>query len=74
MGRPRMPTNMEPLIVASLTLCAAETTSPLSTAPVRTPSKPAYFTITADRNAADEDGVQQGDELTILAEDWYYGG
>ena len=35
--------------------------------------KPAYFTVTPTI-AVDEDAVQQGDELTIIVEDWYYGG
>ena len=34
--------------------------------------KPAYFTITPTV-MPDDDSVQQGDELTILVEDWYYG-
>ena len=34
--------------------------------------KPAFFTITPTV-MPDEDGVQQGDEMTILVEDWYYG-
>ena len=35
--------------------------------------KPAYFMITPTV-MPDEESVQQGDELTILVEDWYYGG
>ena len=35
--------------------------------------KPAYFTVTPTI-AVDEDAVQQGDALTIIVEDWYYGG
>ena len=35
--------------------------------------KPAYFTVTPTIGV-DEDAVQQGDELTIIVEDWYYGG
>ena len=35
--------------------------------------KPAYFMITPTV-MPDDDSVQQGDELTILVEDWYYGG
>ena len=34
--------------------------------------KSAYFTVTPTI-AVDEDAVQQGDELTIIVEDWYYG-
>ena len=34
--------------------------------------KPAYFMITPTV-MPDEESVQQGDELTILVEDWYYG-
>ena len=39
----------------------------------RTANKAAFFTITPTITPEDE-GVQQGDELTILVEDWYYGG
>ena len=39
----------------------------------RTANSPAFFTITPTITPEDE-GVQQGDELTILVEDWYYGG
>ena len=35
--------------------------------------KPDYFTLTPTIGV-DEDAVQQGDELTIIVEDWYYGG
>ena len=38
----------------------------------RTANVSAYFTITPTITPEDE-GVQQGDELTILVEDWYYG-
>ena len=38
----------------------------------RTANVSAYFTITPTITPGDE-GVQQGDELTILVEDWYYG-
>ena len=34
--------------------------------------KSAYFTVTPTIGV-DEDAVQQGDELTIIVEDWYYG-
>ena len=37
-----------------------------------TADRSAYFTVTPTI-AVDEDAVQQGDELTIIVEDWYYG-
>ena len=39
----------------------------------KTANKSTYFTVTPTI-AVDEDAVQQGDELTIIVEDWYYGG
>ena len=39
----------------------------------KTADKSTYFTVTPTI-AVDEDAVQQGDELTIIVEDWYYGG
>ena len=38
----------------------------------RTTDKDAYFQITPTIDT-DEDGGKQGDEITILVEDWYYG-
>ena len=38
----------------------------------RTADKVAWFMITPTISV-DEDSVQQGDELTVLVEDWYYG-
>ena len=39
----------------------------------RTTDKDAYFQITPTIET-DEEGGKQGDEITILVEDWYYGG
>ena len=38
----------------------------------RTADTSAYFTITPTIDV-DEEAIQQGDELTIIVEDWYYG-